>query len=175
MNVETNRLLDVVSMAKSYCETCHQALQYNRVEFTDRMLDLLPRIYWNFFDLSAGVSLGDSDFFSEYVDESLYEEVRKQISSVMGGADSFLETFEEDMKYSETPISSSISECLADIFQPLFNFISIVHDSEGSQLEEAFISCKEDFENYWSQTLCNALKALNNIKYGNNSEEEDYD
>ena len=173
MNRETNRLLDAVTISKTYCETCQDALQYTKSEFTDRMLDLLPRIYWNLFDLSAGVSLGESEYFSDYVDESLYEEIRRGIAEVMGGSDIFLETFEEDMKYSETPISASISESLADIFQPLFNFISIVHDSEGAQLEEAFINCKEDFENYWSQTLCNVLRALNNIKYGMREEDED--
>ena len=173
MNNDTTRLLDIVSLAKNYCETCQEALQYSKSEFTDRILDLLPRIYWNFFDLSAGVSLGEMDYFSDYVDENLYEEVRRGIASVMSASDIFLETFEEDMKYSETPISASVSESLADIFQPLFNFISIVHDSEGSQMEEAFISCKEDFENYWSQTLCNVLRALNNIKYGLREEDDE--
>lgn len=172
MNTETARLLELVDLSKSYCEACQEATQYTRHELTDRFLDLLPRIYWNFFDLSAGVSLGETYYFSDYVDETLYGEIQRGIASVMGGADMFLETFEEDMKYSETPISSSISECLADIFQPLFNFISIVHDSEGSQLEEAFLSCKEDFESYWSQTLCNVLKALNNIKYSQTEEDE---
>ena len=172
MNNETNRLLDIVSMAKSYCEVCQESIHYTKQEFIDRILDLLPRIYWNFFDLSSRVSLGESEYFSEYVDEGLYEEVRKGIASILGSSDTFLETFEEDMKYSETPITSSVSECLADIFQPLFNFVSIVHDSEGAQLEEAYISCKEDFENYWSQTLCNALKALNNIKYGMREEDD---
>ena len=172
MNNETTRLLDIVSLCKTYCETCQEAIQYSKQEFTDRILDLLPRIYWNFFDLSAGVALSDMDFFSEYVDEDLYEEIRRGVASVMGGSDTFLETFEEDMKYSETPITASVSESLADIFQPLFNFISIVHDSEGAQLEEAYINCKEDFQNYWSQTLCNVLKALNNIKYGSVEEED---
>lgn len=172
MKNDTNRLLDIVSMSKDYCETCQDVTQYTKIEFTDRMLDLLPRIYWNFFDLSATISLGEMDFFSDYVDEGLYEEIRNGIASVMGGSDTFLETFEEDMKYSETPISASISEGLADIYQPLFNFLSVVHDSEGAQLEEAFISCKEDFENYWSQTLCNVLRALNNIKYGLREEDD---
>ena len=175
MSNEANRILDIVALAKKYCETCQEALQFTKKEFTDRILDLLPRLYWNFFDLTAGVSLGESEYFSDYVDESLYEEVRRGIAGVMGGDDMFLETFEEDMKYSETPVSASISEGLADIYQPLFNFISIVHDSEGSQMEEAYISCKEDFENYWSQTLCNVLKALNNLKYGGIIEEETYD
>lgn len=174
MNAETNRLIEIVDLAKNYCELCETALEYDKMEFTDRVLDLLPRLYWNFFDLSAGVSLGESEYFSDYVDETLYGRVQSGISSVMGSSDTFLETFEEDMKYSETPIAASISECLADIFQPLYNFISIVHDSEGSQMEEAFISCREDFENYWSQTLCNALKALNNVKFGM-KEENDFD
>lgn len=171
MKEDTNRLLDLVALSKSYCELCEGAREFSKEEFVVRALDLLPRLYWNFFDLSLGVSLGMNEFLSEYVDEAIYGMVQSGIANVMGASDAFLETFEEDMKYSETPISSSISECMADIYQPLFNFISVVHDSEGSQLEEAFISCKEDFENYWSQTLCNVLKALNNIKYGTR---EDY-
>lgn len=165
MKEGSERLYEIVSLAKSYCELCETARDFTKEEFTNRALDLLPRLYWNFFDISAGISLGESDYFADYVDEEMYSGIQSGIAAVMGGEDSFLETFEEDMKYSETPITSSISECLADIYQPLFNFISAVHDSEGLQLEDAYASCKEDFENYWSQTLCNALKALNNVKY----------
>ena len=172
MNQNSNRLLEIVSLTKSYCELCEGALEFSRGEFTDHALNLLPRIYWNFFDITMGVSL-DEDYFYDYVDETLYEDIKHGIASVMGSADIFLETFEEDMKYSDTPISASISECMADIYQPLFNFVSVVHDSEGAQIEEAFIKCKDDFETYWSQTLCNVLKALNNIKY--RLSEEEYD
>lgn len=173
MKNETNRLFELVSLSKSYCELCQDAIQYEKYEFIDRMLDLLPRIYWNFFDLqSPTASLEEIEYFSEYVDEDLYEEIKRGIASVMGGSDVFLETFEEDMKYSETPISATISESLADIYQPLFNFISIVHDLEGHRIEDAFMICKEDFENYWSQTLCNVLRALNNIKYKGREDEE---
>ena len=114
----------------------------------------------------------ETDYFAEYVDETLYGQVQNNIAMVMGADDIFLETFEEDMKYSETPITASISECMADIYQPVFNFVSIVHDSEGDQIEEAFINCKDDFVNYWSQTLCNVLRALNNVKY---SQDKEYD
>lgn len=165
MNKDTNRILEIVSISKDYCDTCQNTFEFTKEEFTDKILDLLPRIYWNFFDLSAGVSLGEYEYFSEYVDEDLYNAIQKGIASLMGESDTFLETFEEDMKYSDTPITSSVSECLADLFQPLFNFVQIVHDSEGAQLQEAFIKCKEEFEEYWSQTLCNVMKALNNIKF----------
>lgn len=175
MTDDTKRLLDIVSLSKEYCDLCSSANEFTKSEFTNHALNILPRIYWNFFDLEApGIALEELDFFSSYVDEEMYEEVRRKIASVMGQDDTFLETFEEDMKYSETPISATISEGLSDIFQPLYNFVSVVKDSEGQQLQDAYINCKEDFENYWSQTLCNTLRALNNIKYGNKTE-EDYD
>lgn len=136
-------------------------------EFIDRMLNCLPRIYWEFFDISADelVTLEEWDYQPDYVDEDYYESIRRHIEAVMGPDDIFLETFEEDMKYSETPIAASISESLADLFQPLYNFISVVKDTEGEKLIEAYINCKEDFISYWSQTLCNVLRALNHIKY----------
>lgn len=165
MKDSEHRLIEVVSLAKNYCELCETANEYEKPEFIDRVLDLLPRLYWNFFDIQAGVSLGESDFFSSYVDQEMYDEVRNKVASIMGEDDIYLDTFHEDMKYSETPISASISEGMADIYQPLFDFVQIVHDSEGTQIQEAFINCKEDFENYWSQNLCNLLKAFNNLKF----------
>ena len=90
------------------------------------------------------------------------------VESIMGEDDTFLETFEEDMKYSDTPIASSVAECLADIFQDLFNFVSLVKESEGEQTQEALAECKENFESYWAQTLCNVMRALNHIRYSSN-------
>ncbi|MCH5222769.1 MAG: DUF5063 domain-containing protein [Muribaculaceae bacterium] len=171
---DKGRLIQLVDLSKRFCELCQTAEEYDKTEFTDHSLDLLPRIYWNFFDLQASVvSLGGFDYFSSYVDEEFYEDIRRRISIVMGADDTYLDTFIEDMQYSDTPISATISEGMADIFQSLFNFVNIVKDSEGEQLEEAFINCKEEFENYWSQTLCNLLKVFNNIKYGNHLNDDE--
>ena len=165
------RLLSVVSLCSDYCFVCENASEMTKEEFVDRMLDILPRLYWEFFDLSIEtVMIEEFDYFGTYVDEDYYESVRRHIETVMGEHDTYLETFEEDMKYSETPIAASVAENLADIFQPLFNFISIVKDTEGEKLTDAYSQCKENFVSYWSQTLCNVLRALNNIKYSTSSE-----
>ncbi|MDE6235889.1 MAG: DUF5063 domain-containing protein [Muribaculaceae bacterium] len=119
-------------------------------------------------DLDGYVSLeeeGASTYYANYVDEDYYESVRRHIEGLLGPDDVFLETFEEDMKYSDTPIAASVAECLADIFQPLYNFISVVKETDGDELEGAYRECHENFVAYWSQTLCNVLRALNNIYY----------
>lgn len=166
-DIVKHRLIGITSLAADYCAACETAREMERSEFIDHMLDTLPRIYWEFIDLSPEdmVSLDEFDYFSSYVDEDYYESVRRNIETLLGPDDVFLETFEEDMKYSDTPIAASIAESLADLFQPLFNFISIVKDTEGDKIVEAYMQCHEDFESYWSQTLCNVLRALNHLKY----------
>lgn len=160
------RLYEAVALCNSYCEMCQNARSLEKEELIDTTLGLLPRIYWLFFDLSPDViSLVENDYFSTYVDEELYNYVQQGIAEILGEEDSYLETFHEDMKYSDTPIGASVSEGMADIFQPLYDFISIVKDSDGIQLSEAFLDCKEKFESYWSQNLCNVMKALNDIKF----------
>ncbi len=167
------RLMTVTAYAADYCTACERAGDMERDEFVDRMLDLLPRIYWEFFDITTEdvVTLGETDYFSTYVDEDYYDSIRRHMEALLGADDVFLETFEEDMEYSDTPIAASIAESLADIFQPLFDFISVVKDTDGDKITEAYLQCKEDFESYWSQTLCNVLRALNHIKYKGGEEQ----
>jgi len=165
-----SRLMSVTALAANYCASLENCRDNDRDDFVKEMLGYLPRIYWEFSDLDFEDVSGTPGFeyFPSYVDEDYYESVRRQIEAVFGEDDVFLETFEEDMKYSDTPVAASISESLADIFQPLYNFISVVKDSDGENAADAFRECKENFEAYWSQTLCNVMRALNNLRYKGN-------
>lgn len=162
-----SRLLNITAIATDYCAMLENARNIEKMEFVIEALGYLPRLYWNFADIEVDDVSADLDYeyYPSYVDEDFYDSIRRNVESVMGEDDVFLETFEEDMKYSETPIAASISECLADIFQPLYNFISIVRETDGEQLHGAFAECKENFAAYWAQTLCNVLRALNNLRY----------
>lgn len=160
------RLMNIVSLSTAYCIALENARENDKQDFIAEVLDYLPRIYWEFSDLQYEESgLAEFEFFQDYVDEDYYESIRRNVESLLGPDDVFLETFEEDMKYSDTPVAASISESLADIFQPLFNFISIVKDTDGESIEVAFQECRENFMSYWSQTLCNVMRALNRLRF----------
>jgi len=165
---ETRRnLLSVTALASEYCNILENAREAEKEDFVATVLPYLPRLYSAFYELDVPES---SDFesgyacFTEYVDEDYYESIRRHVETLLGPDDVFLETFEEDMKYSDTPIAASISESLADIFQPLYNFISVVRDTDGEQIAEAYRECKENFEAYWAQTLCNVMRPLNHLR-----------
>lgn len=166
------RLLEVTSLAARYCGVVEQTADYTQLEFVNEMLSILPRIYIDFSD--PALDFGENDeYFSTYVDEDYYESIRRHIEMLLSEHDVFLETFEEDMKYSDTPVAASISESLADIFQALYNFISIVKETDGDSIEGAYMECRENFGAYWSQTLCNVMRALNHLRYNVDLGEED--
>lgn len=159
------RILGATALAAEYCRTLEQASEMERSELIDAMLRQLPTLYIAFNEIPVETQIEEPLYFESYVDEEYYDTVRRRLEVVMGEDDTFLDTFEEDMKYSDTPIASSVAESLADIFQSLFNFICIVRDSDGENAADAFADCKENFISYWSQTLCNVLRALNRLKY----------
>lgn len=165
-------LLSITALSSDYCAMLENAREMEKDEFIAGVLGLLPRIYFEFSDLSADEHMAEAGYgyFQSYVDEDFYESVRRNVEMVLGPDDVFLETFEEDMKYSDTPIAASISECLADIFQPLYNFICVVKESEGEQSLEAYAECRENFVAYWSQTLCNVMRALNHLRFNPTTE-----
>lgn len=163
---QNEKLLAVTALSAEYCRALESCRDMEPDEFISRMLNLLPRLYLAFTDVETEEDPeAEEEYFETYVDEEFYDSIRRNAEAVLGPDDTFLETFEENMKYSDTPIAASISESLADIFQPLFNFISIVKDTEGEKLQAAYNECHDEFRSYWAQTLCNVLRAINHIRY----------
>lgn len=159
-------LIETIKICNDYCNLLEKATQQDKDNFVEALLKLLPVIYIKFLELQDdNGSFADLGFLKSYIEETQYDSIREGIARLMGEDDTYLETFEEDMKYSDSPIGASISESLADIYQPLYNFGANVRESEGELAEAAFSECREFFKEYWSQTLCNVMRPLNNIKF----------
>lgn len=161
-NIKPNTLA-FIGLSNEYCVAVENARESERDDFVASMTRLLPRIYISASDLDAD-NLADS-YIDEALDEDYYDSVRRNIETLLGEDDSYLEVFEEDMKYSDTPIAASIAESLADIFQVLYNFLETVRDAPEDLINDAVTVVAEDFRHYWSRTLCNVLRALNAVRY----------
>lgn len=130
------------------------------------MLRQLPRIYISATDLKPDEDVLAEDAYIENVlDEQYYDSLRRHIENLLGEDDTYLEVFEEDMKYSDTPIAASISEGLCDIFQVMYNLLDVVRDAPDELVQSSLAAVKEDFESYWSRPLCNVLRSLNHLRY----------
>lgn len=165
-NSLSKNTLAFIALAHEYCSELENAKESGPQDFVETMTKLLPRLYISASDMSKDVE--SEGYIEPYLEEDYYNEIRDNISALLGSDDSYLEVFEYDMKYSDTPIGASISESLADIFQELFNLLSNVKDAPNETINDCMASCRENFESYWGQTLCNVMRPLNAIRFGNN-------
>lgn len=157
--------LAFIALANEYCEAIERAGEDEREDFINKMTRLLPRIYITASDIKADGLDDDTYFINDSLDEDTYNLRRRDIEILLGEDDSYLEVFEEDMKYSDTPIAASIAEGLCDIFQALYNFLENVKSGMTDAIDDSISAVCDDFRQYWSQSLCNVLRALNHIKY----------
>ena len=165
MDKLTPNELAFIALANEYCHALERANENeSRDQFVAQMLKLLPRLYITVGDIE------DNTYSEEFIDpaleEDVYDLVRHRIEEIMAEEDMYLEVFLEDMKYSDTPIAVSISENLADLYQEYFNLIHSIQDALTETQHEMLCQCKINFINYWGQTLCNVLRALNAVYYG---------
>lgn len=160
----SNNTLALIALCNEYCHAAEQARELGRDGFIDAILRLLPRIYIAVGDVRQSPD-GSDMYMQEALDEDYYDSVRRGVESVMGEDDTYLDVFEEDMKYSDTPISASIAEGCADLFQVFYNYLETVREAPNELIEEATLTLREDFAQYWARTLCNVLRAVNAVRY----------
>lgn len=165
-NTENTRgAIAFIGLATEYCSAIEGAPQSEKEEFVALMLRLLPRIYITISDVRPAAALEEYEPLQPYLDADTYEHIRSNIATLLGEDDAFLESFGEDMQFSEEALPASIAESLADLYQPLLDCALAVRDSDGALTDHAVALARETFAEYWGQTLTNALRALHHIYY----------
>lgn len=162
----TPNALAFIALTNEYCHTLEHIGDLQQLTLAQTMLKLLPRIYITAGDLAmAKRDVEDEGYISPSLDENTYDQLRLLIANIMGEDDVYLETMVEDMRYSDSPVSATVSENLADLYQEFFNFVHSVQDMPTEVQYGLIEACVANFREYWGQTLCNVLRALHNLYF----------
>jgi len=156
--------IEFVAVAKSFCDFMDQLESIEKQQFLDTMVRLLPLLYLKASLLPQNELLSD-DPQEDFATEDQYAVLSQTISDLLGADDAYLEVFHADMKYADTPIAVFVSENISDIWQDLFNFISVFRLGYDETMNDALYVCRTNFEQYWGQSLVNVLRALHNCKF----------
>lgn len=157
--------IEFVTVAVQYCGYFESFEDVSEAELIDKLTKLLPLLY-----LKASL-VPETDIINEEeepeitVTEGDYNYISSKLYDVFQNNDAYLEVFLQDMKYSDTPITASISEDLSDIYQDLKNFITVFERGVTDNMNDALYFCIENFKSYWGQKLVNVLRALHSLKY----------
>ena len=172
-DIYSQETIEFVTVATQYCIFVEQAAGKTRREFVDTMRKMLPLVYLKASLIEKGEDGEQEDFVEQSVTEADYSLVRNSMYGVMGEQDDYLDVFVEEMKYSDTPIKKTISEDLADIYQSLRNFVGVYREGYEEAMTIALAEVVTDFEQYWGQTLVNTLRALHDVRFGQQIENDE--
>lgn len=156
--------VEFVTVAAEFCGFLERTPEMARARFVDTSLKLLPLLY-----LKASL-LPDCPRWEEadpetFVTEGDYERVRAAVASLLGEYDDYLEVFLDDMAYSDTPIRQTVSEGMADLYQPLKDFVCVYRLGLRQTMNDSLVICREQFAGFWGQRLVNVMRALHDVKY----------
>lgn len=157
--------LEFVTVALEYCTFIEKVNELTLFSFVDKMTKLLPLLYLKAALLPRLEPDEEADL-ENTVTEAMYDDIRDRLAAILGERDVFLDTFHEDMRYSDTPIAASISENLTDVFQDIGDFIALFRQGNEPVMREALALCGQNFRHYWGERALNALRALHAIRYG---------
>lgn len=170
-----SEVLEFVTVSVEYCAFLEQSDGRPRQDFLNTLLKLLPLLYIKAQLLPCVESNGD--FLPQgKVTEGDYDYIRRIAYDQLGDNDEYLDmSYENELETDETQWRS-VSEHLADVYQPVRNFLAVYEDGVEDCMEDALWAVRDNFELYWGEALVSALKRLHRIRYSNSSlDETEYD
>lgn len=162
--VYSRNVIEFVAVANEFCKYSEHASELKGDELLKILQRILPLMY-----LKASLLPQLNPYFEEgnekFVTESDWVRINEVLKEKFGTANDFPEVFDEKMKDSEGPVSSSISENMADIYQDLKDFLLLYQTGTGEVMNDAVWECRMNFENFWGQKLVNSMRAIHKFLY----------
>ncbi|WP_321289919.1 DUF5063 domain-containing protein [uncultured Sunxiuqinia sp.] len=162
--VYSKNVIEFVTVANEYCGFVETAGNQTTRSFLDKVQKILPLLYLKTSVLPKIESYEEMGL-EKFVSEVDYNFLQQKIMNLLGQYDDFQEVFDPEMQFSDAPLIASISECLADIFQDLKDFLMSYRTGDELVMEEALWICQDNFRNFWGQRLVNCLRAIHSLVY----------
>ncbi|WP_314358219.1 DUF5063 domain-containing protein [Porphyromonas catoniae] len=173
----TQEVLEFAAVGVKFAGLMEQASAFEKRQFVHETVLILPQLYLSTLRLPDYLYSPEEDYIEEFVTEETYETVRLRLAGLLGEEDSFLSCQAEDMQYSDTPLASFVSECMADVYQQTVNLLGILRDENEEALPAAIGRCLFYFHTYTGARLLEALTALHRVHtqlLSLTDDEEDY-
>jgi hypothetical protein len=162
--VYSRNVVEFVAVANEYCKYAEHARELKGDEMLKILQRLLPLLY-----LKASLLPALEPVFEEgnekFVTEADWNRIHDSFKRIFGSADEYLEVFDDKFNESEGPVTLSLAENMADIYQDMKNFLLLYQTGTKEVMNDALWECRLNFESYWGQKLVNSIRAIHKFIY----------
>ena len=167
----SREVIEFVAVAKEFCDFTETIGGGDKKLVLSKLQKFIPLIYLK-GSLLPECESETIGMVEDGVTEEDYNALYATIHQLMGEDDEYLEVFDDNMQYNETPVVNSIAEKVCDIYQDLKNFIMAYRHGLTEVIEEALWLLNANFELYWGKACVNVLRAIHVAMYRMEDREE---
>lgn len=170
--VYSQNVIEFVTVAGEYCGFSENASNFSRKDFIEKSIKLLPLLYLKSTLLPKTESLNDV-VNEKFVGEHDWAYIKENVSQKLGSYDSFIDVSDTISQVTTELTSLSISECFADVYQDLKDFISLYQVGTTESMQDGLWECKMNFEQIWGQRILAILSNFHEVFFGENQIDEE--
>lgn len=163
-HVYSRNVIEFVAVANEFCKYAERSAEVSGDDLLRILQRILPLMY-----LKASLLPSLEPYFEDgndkFVTEADWYRIHDSLKLKFGNANDFLEIFDEKFVESEIPVTSSLAEYMADIYQDIKDFLLLYQTGTEEIMNDAVWECKMNFENIWGQKLVNSMKAIHRFIY----------
>ena len=167
----SKNVIEFITVANEFCSFLERSDDLETPVFLGRLQKILPLLYLK-ASLLPEFEFESEDDMEKFVTEIDYNMIQEKVLQHTGGNDDYQEVFISGMQFSESALTSNISENVADIYQEMKDLVMSFRMLNDEVMEQAVWECKNNFASLWGQTLVNCLRAVHNLIYNENNEED---
>ncbi|MCQ2973285.1 MAG: DUF5063 domain-containing protein [Bacteroidales bacterium] len=160
--------IEFVTVSNEYCAFVEKANKIEKSEFVTKLQKILPLLYLKATMLpTSEMDLEEPEvFISEYD----YDYIKNKVSNCLAASDAYISIFNYSNNETEFE-QAEISECVADIYQDIKNFIENFKTGSEDAMKAALAKCENNFKEYWGFRLLSLLNAIHVLAYSTNDDD----
>ncbi|MFN8254723.1 MAG: DUF5063 domain-containing protein [Bacteroidales bacterium] len=158
-------------VAMEYCRLVENTYENDKFNFLMKSRKILALVYLK-ASLFPDVEIDFIDEPERFVNEKDWNIIRDNISEILGKSDSYIDILSIESVNPESFENELLSDCFADIYQDLKNFVSNFEMGNEEAIDAAFADCIESYEKYWGPKLLAVLANIHLLKLNYDEENE---
>jgi hypothetical protein len=166
--------IEFLTVASEYCGFVEKVTKFNKIDFIKKSQKLFALLYLK-TSLLPDFEKNEEGDLEKFVTEADYLLIQESIAAKYGSDDVFVHVFEPLTQETDDPVELNLSECYADIYQDLKDFILNFQSGSSEAMIDALWECKLNFENFWGPRLLVALVSIHNLSYNSGIDDENDD
>jgi len=171
-NDRSNPILEFFLTANEYCKLLEYSTDLSKPDFISKAQKILSFVYLKASMLSKPDEMEDGEL-EKFVQEEDWIYIKNNIANLLGSTDRYIDIILPENLDPENYENVTLSECFADIYQDLKDFVTTYEIGNEDGIQAALFDCLINFEKFWGPRLLASLSYLHNLLYSNELYDED--